>query len=120
MAEKITKIKDPSAQARGKKAWKTQLEKIKAQHLEEIKNGKETSSTGTDTPNTGSSTPSSSTDTGAATPSSSTATPSSTNRLIILGLVGIIGIAGIYIFNIKKTPEKQITENPQKKPKTYM
>ena len=53
MAEKVTKIKDPSAQARGKKAWKTQLEKIKAQHLEEIKNGKETSSTGTDTLNTG-------------------------------------------------------------------
>ena len=91
MTEKVTKIKDPVAQARGKKGWKTQLEKIKAQLLEEIKNGKEISST--------------------ATPSF---TPS-TGSLIILGLVGI---AGIYIFNIKKTPEKtQITE---KTPKTYM
>ena len=43
----------------------------------------------------------------------------SSKTLIILGLVGI-GVAGIYIFNIKKTPEKQITENPPKKPKTYM
>ena len=43
----------------------------------------------------------------------------SSKTLIILGIVGI-GVAGIYIFNIRKTPEKQITENPPKKPKTYM
>ena len=43
----------------------------------------------------------------------------SSKTLIILGIVGI-GVAGIYIFNIRKTPEKQITENTQKKPKTYM
>ena len=106
MTEKVTKIKDPAAQARGKKAWKTQLESIKAKHLEEIKNGKETSSTGTDTPNTGSSTPSSSTDT-------------LSQTLIIIGLVCIGGFVGFYAFKSPivsaraKTPEKY-EKTPQK------
>ena len=42
MAEKVTKRKSPTAQARGKKGYKTHVERIKAQLLEEI--NKETSS----------------------------------------------------------------------------
>jgi len=90
--------KDPKAVERGKKGWEKQLEKIKAKHLEEIKNGG--NDTGEDTGITGNDTGSTGNDTGKDT------TLSQVNRYYYggAGIALVAGIALLYFRNQK--PEK--------------
>ena len=90
--------KDPKAQERGKKGWQTQLERIKAEHLAEIKNS------GSDTGSTGS------------------ATGSSTTIGLYGGIVILVGAGiAVYFYAFGGTRRKApLPELPKTQPKKYM
>ena len=88
--------KDPKAVERGKKGWEKQLEKIKAKHLEEIKNGGK--DTGDDTGNdTGDDTGRTGKDTGNAT----SILPQVNHYYVGAGIALVAGIALFYFWSQK-------------------
>ena len=103
--EKVAKEKNPAAQARGKKAWETQLEKLKNQMVNEIN---ATPSRGNDTPSKGNDTPSTSN----ATSSTGNATPSGLSNNIIYGLILLICGGGLAVFLSKKHVTAFLSKKP--------
>ena len=111
MTKQIT-TKDPKAVERGKKGWETQLEKIKAKHLEEIKNGGNNtgndtgSGTGSDTGNTGN-------DTGNA-----TSILPQVNHYYVGGVVILVAGIAMFFWNNQHSEKSKILPAPPVPKKT--
>ena len=116
MVDKVTtKSKDPKAQERGKKGWETQLKKIKAKHLEEIKNG----SLETTPSNTPEATPITPSNTPEATPFASYV-GSTMSNFGVYGALLLIAGGVYYLYTRQKTLLQAPPEPPKKQPKIYM